>query len=116
MAIALIELWRLRWNFIVLVVFNFIEGIGETSTLSSFHQFITNPREPLNNTQSVSVHATVRLWGSCIATYLRYMRINNHIIGVISIVVYIVQQLQAQHYLHGFILVESSMLPKYGSL
>ena len=57
--IALTELWRLRLNFMVLVVFNFVEGIGETSTLSTFHQFITNPQEPLNNTQSVSVHAIV---------------------------------------------------------
>ena len=51
------ELWRLRLNFIVLVVFNFVQGIGETSTLSTFHQFITNPQEQgLNDTESVSVH------------------------------------------------------------
>ena len=57
----------------VLVVFNFVEGIGETSTLSTFHQFITNPQEPLNNTQSVSVRAIVTF--SIIMTMYRKSRI-----------------------------------------
>ena len=38
-----VGLWRLRINFFVIIVLGFLGGIGYTSILSSFHQFITNP-------------------------------------------------------------------------
>ena len=45
------EIWRLRLNFFVVMMLSFLGGIGYTSTLSSFHQYITNPREEeLNDT------------------------------------------------------------------
>ena len=45
------EIWRLRLNFFVVMVLSFLGGIGYTSTLSTFHQYVTNPREEdLNGT------------------------------------------------------------------
>ena len=45
------EIWRLRLNFFVVMVLSFLGGIGYTSTLSTFHQYIINPREEdLNGT------------------------------------------------------------------
>lgn len=45
------EIWRLRLNFFVVMVLSFLGGIGYTSTLSTFHQYVINPREEdLNGT------------------------------------------------------------------
>ena len=55
-------IWRLRLNFFVVMVLSFLGGIGYTSTLSTFHQYVINPREEdLNGTDLQGVVSVLDL-------------------------------------------------------
>ena len=43
------EICRLRWNWFYLILVSPLVYISYTSTLSSFHQFVTNPTAPQLN-------------------------------------------------------------------